>query len=114
MNKNKIFVSRHHAALVFLPKNAFLLKLSQIKPLQASFICFYNKKGIYAGNVNMNIIKFDVGNILEMKKEHPCGGKKFEVLRTGSDIRVKCLTCGRDMTVPRVKLEKNIKSVIIE
>ena len=52
----------------------------------------------------MNIIKFDVGNILEMKKEHPCGGKKFEVLRTGSDIRVKCLTCGRDMTVPRVKV----------
>ncbi len=82
--------------------------------LQANIFACIIKKGIYAGNVNMNIIKFDVGNILEMKKEHPCGGKKFEVLRTGSDIRVKCLTCGRDMTVPRVKLEKNIKSVIIE
>ena len=64
--------------------------------------------------MNLNILKFEVGNILEMKKENQCGGKKFEVLRTGSDIRVKCLTCGRDMTVPRVKLEKNIKSVIIE
>lgn len=62
----------------------------------------------------MNIIKFDVGNILEMKKEHPCGSTRFEVLRTGSDIRVKCQVCGRDMTLPRVKLEKNIKKVFTE
>jgi len=62
----------------------------------------------------MNIIKFDVGDILEMKKPHPCGERKFRVLRTGSDIRVCCLTCGRDMTVPRLKLEKNIKKVVIE
>ncbi len=62
----------------------------------------------------MNIIKFDVGNILEMRKAHPCGGTRFEVLRTGSDIRVKCTTCGRDMTLPRVKLEKNIKKVLNE
>lgn len=60
----------------------------------------------------MNIIRFNVGDILEMKKEHPCGGNRFEVLRTGSDIRIKCSLCGRDMTVPRVKLEKNIKKVI--
>ena len=62
----------------------------------------------------MNIIKFDVGNILEMKKAHPCGSTRFEVLRTGSDIRVKCQVCGRDMTLPRVKLEKNIKKVFTE
>ena len=62
----------------------------------------------------MNIIKFDVGNILEMKKPHPCGEHKFLVLRTGSDIRVKCLGCERDMTLPRVKLEKNIKRVFTE
>ena len=62
----------------------------------------------------MNIIKFDVGNILEMKKPHPCGEHKFLVLRTGSDIRVKCLGCERDMTLPRIKLEKNIKRVFTE
>ena len=62
----------------------------------------------------MNIIKFETGNILEMRKAHPCGGTRFEVLRTGSDIRVKCTTCGRDMTLPRVKLEKNIKKVLNE
>ncbi len=59
----------------------------------------------------MNIIKFDIGDTLEMKKPHPCGGKSFTVLRVGSDIRVKCDTCAHDMTVPRIKLEKNIKKV---
>ncbi len=61
----------------------------------------------------MNIIKLEVGNVLEMKKAHPCGGTLFEVLRTGSDIRVRCKTCGRDMILPRIKLEKNIKRVLI-
>jgi hypothetical protein len=62
----------------------------------------------------MNVIKFDVGDILEMKKPHPCGGRNFRVLRTGSDVRLVCMECGRDMTVPRLKLEKNIKKVVIE
>ena len=59
----------------------------------------------------MDIIKFDAGDILVMKKKHPCGGECFKVLRTGSDIRVVCTLCGRDMTIPREKLEKNIKAV---
>ncbi|MBE6642431.1 MAG: DUF951 domain-containing protein [Clostridia bacterium] len=46
-----------------------------------------------------------------MKKKHPCGSVAFEVLRTGSDIRIRCLGCGHDLTVPRIKLEKNIKKV---
>lgn len=59
----------------------------------------------------MEIIKIEVGDILLMKKPHPCGEHKFRVLRTGSDIRIICCGCGRDVTVPRVKLEKNIKKV---
>lgn len=59
----------------------------------------------------MEIIRFNEGDVLEMKKPHPCGGREFRVLRTGSDVRVVCLSCGRDVTVPRVKLEKNIKCV---
>lgn len=46
-----------------------------------------------------------------MKKSHPCGSNRLRVLRTGSDIRVVCEGCGRDMTLPRIKLEKNIKAV---
>ena len=59
----------------------------------------------------MNSPKFGVGDILTMKKTHPCGSDKMRVLRVGSDIRVVCLGCGRDMTVQRVKLEKHIKGV---
>ncbi len=59
----------------------------------------------------MKIITFDVGDILQMKKPHPCGEYKFSVLRVGSDIRIRCLGCGRDVTVPRIKLEKNIKKI---
>lgn len=58
------------------------------------------------------IIRFSVGDTLEMKKDHPCGTRLFEVKRVGSDIRVICRGCGRDMTVPRIKLEKGIKRVI--
>ncbi len=59
----------------------------------------------------MDIIRFDTGDILVMKKKHPCGSDRMKVLRTGSDIRVQCTVCGRDMTLTRVKLEKNIKAV---
>lgn len=59
----------------------------------------------------MKIVKMDVGDILTMKKKHPCGATEFTVLRVGSDIRIKCNGCGHDVTVPREKLEKNIKKV---
>ena len=57
-----------------------------------------------------------VGDIIEMKKPHPCSDRstKFRVLRIGSDIRIVCEACGRDLTVPRIKLEKNIRRVIHE
>lgn len=55
-----------------------------------------------------------VGDVLEMKKQHPCGEKKFAVLRTGIDFRIKCLHCGREVMVPRSKAEKNIKNIIRE
>lgn len=60
----------------------------------------------------MKIVKFSAGDTLVMRKPHPCGGNSFKVLRTGSDVRIVCLKCGRDVTVERLKLEKNIKSVI--
>ncbi|MEM0529620.1 MAG: DUF951 domain-containing protein [Candidatus Pararuminococcus gallinarum] len=55
-----------------------------------------------------------VGDILLMKKEHPCGGKEFLVLRSGMDFRIRCKKCGREVMVPRVKVEKNIKKIVRE
>ena len=42
----------------------------------------------------MEIPKIDVGDVLTMKKQHPCGGNTFRVLRVGSDIRIVCEKCG--------------------
>ena len=60
-----------------------------------------------------NIIKIAVGDILELKKPHPCGEKRFLVMRVGSDVRILCQGCERDMTLPRIKLEKAIKKSIL-
>ena len=60
----------------------------------------------------MKIIRFYKDDILIMKKKHPCGSDRFLVKRAGSDVRIACLGCERDTELPRLKLEKNIKSVI--
>ena len=60
----------------------------------------------------MNFPKFEVGSLLVMKKRHPCGSETFKVMRTGSDVRIECTGCGRDLTLPREKLEKSVKKVV--
>lgn len=60
----------------------------------------------------MQIIKFQVGDVIELKKPHPCGNKLFKVMRVGSEMRVVCLECSRDMNIDRVKLEKATKKII--
>lgn len=51
----------------------------------------------------------NVGDRVEMKKPHPCGGKTFRILRIGMDFKIKCEKCGREVMAPRNKIEKNIK-----
>lgn len=46
-----------------------------------------------------------------MKKKHPCGCDRFTVLRIGADFRIKCLECGREVMLERVKVEKNIRKL---
>ena len=60
----------------------------------------------------MQIIKFQVGDIVELKKPHPCGSKHFKILRVGGEMRIACLGCSHDMTIDRVKLEKAVKKLI--
>lgn len=61
----------------------------------------------------MEIKQFGVGDTLIMKKNHACkkDAKQMLVLMCGSDVKVKCIGCGREMIIPRVKLEKSIKNV---
>ena len=51
--------------------------------------------------------RFDVGDIIKMKKPHPCGSSEWEVLRTGADFRLKCMGCGHQIMVSRKLVEKN-------
>ena len=53
-----------------------------------------------------------VGDILKMKKPHPCGAFEFDVLRSGMDFRLRCRGCGREFMIPRSKAEKNVKAVV--
>lgn len=59
----------------------------------------------------MQIIRMKVGDVLELKKPHPCGDKRFRVMRVGSEVRIICLGCGRDMVLERVKLERAIRKL---
>lgn len=60
----------------------------------------------------MQIIRFQVGDIVELKKPHPCGSKQFKILRVGGEMRIACLGCSHDMTIDRIKLEKAVKKFI--
>ncbi len=53
-----------------------------------------------------------VGDLLQMKKKHPCGADTFSVLRIGMDFKIRCTGCGREVMTPRVKVEKNIKKIL--
>lgn len=53
-----------------------------------------------------------VGDVLTMKKAHPCGAKEWLVLRSGMDFRLRCRGCGHEILIPRAKAEKGIKSVL--
>ncbi len=57
-------------------------------------------------------MKLNVGDIVELKKPHPCGNKQWEILRAGMDFKIKCCKCGHQVMLPRVKLEKSIKKII--
>ena len=60
----------------------------------------------------MQIIHLELNDKIHMKKAHPCGSDLFEIKRIGSDVRIVCTGCGRDLTLPREKLERMIKKVL--
>ena len=58
---------------------------------------------------------YDLNDIVEMKKEHPCHKSKYwKIIRMGADIRIKCLGCGTSVLFPRVQFEKKLKRMLPE
>jgi hypothetical protein len=77
--------------------------------------CFGNKTfdliATWRENGSNMPIKVELGDIAKMKKAHPCGSDRWEIVRTGMDIGIKCLGCGRRVLVPRPKFEKALKTL---
>lgn len=59
-----------------------------------------------------NRMDFQVGEVIRMKKKHPCGANEWKLLRVGMDFRLQCLKCGREVMVPRKLVEKNFRGYI--
>lgn len=57
-------------------------------------------------------MNFQVGDIVQLKKKHPCGEDKWEIMRVGVDFRIKCLGCERQVWLPRRKFQKRAKKII--
>jgi hypothetical protein len=55
---------------------------------------------------------FEVGQVIKLKKQHPCGGNQWEIMRVGMDFRLKCAQCGHMVMVPRKLVEKNFRGFI--
>jgi len=55
---------------------------------------------------------FQVGEIIKMKKPHPCGDNRWEILRTGMDFRLRCCGCGRQVMVKRKVVEKGFRGYV--
>lgn len=57
-------------------------------------------------------MEINVGDVLKLKKMHPCGSREWEVLRIGADFRLKCMGCGHQIMIARRQAEKNVKEIL--
>lgn len=57
-------------------------------------------------------VRYKIGDIVRLRKAHPCGSTDWEVIRTGIDFGLKCLGCGHRVMIPRRKFERAVKEVL--
>ncbi|MCI1821971.1 MAG: DUF951 domain-containing protein [Megasphaera sp.] len=60
----------------------------------------------------IGFVRYHVGDIVQMKKTHPCGSNEWEVMRVGVDFVIRCRGCGHRVMLPRPKFEKAVKKII--
>ena len=59
----------------------------------------------------MEKYEYEVGDVVTLKKPHPCGSKDWEILRVGQDFRLKCMCCGHQVMTARRMVEKNTRAL---
>ena len=57
---------------------------------------------------------YNIGDIIEFKKTHPCGGKEWKMIRVGVDCKLECTTCARIIIIPRIDIIKKMKKFILK
>ena len=57
-------------------------------------------------------MEFETGDVITMKKSHPCGSREWEILRVGADFRLKCMGCSHQVMLPRKLVEKNFRGFV--
>ncbi|MFA7412468.1 MAG: DUF951 domain-containing protein [Tissierellaceae bacterium] len=60
------------------------------------------------------MLKYEMGDTVALKKGHPCGENKWEILRTGADIKLECLGCHRQIWLTRIEFEKRVRKILIK
>ncbi len=60
----------------------------------------------------MDVKTYELGDIVEMKKQHPCGTNEWKVIRMGADVRIKCEGCQHSVMIPRREFEKKMKKIV--
>ena len=111
-SKNSVTESRNpkdKSIMSLLIENIFIKTKKTATAIAKLLQMWYNN---YISDERSGTMDIQVGDILRMKKEHPCGSKEMLVLRIGADFKLKCTGCGREFMTPRSKCEKKIKSVI--
>jgi hypothetical protein len=58
--------------------------------------------------------QFGLGDVVQMKKAHPCGTNAWKVIRMGMDIRIKCTGCEHSVMIPRLEFERKLKKILIQ
>ncbi len=72
----------------------------------------YEQQDRETGRKERQGMDIQIGDVVTLKKQHPCGSKEWEVLRVGMDFRVKCMGCDHQVMIPRKQLEKNIRQIV--
>lgn len=57
------------------------------------------------------MMQYEVGDVVTLKKQHPCGSSEWEILRVGADFRLKCMGCGHQIMIPRKTVEKSTRGL---
>jgi hypothetical protein len=58
------------------------------------------------------VMEVSLGDVVRLKKLHPCGGYEWQVVRLGADIGIKCLKCGRRVLLKRSTFERRVKGFV--